>query len=111
MRSLIDAGVPLLAGSDAGITNHPFGDFPADIGVLVGHDTLGLTPRQALMAATSGAAAILGLADTGVLAPGRRADLLAVTGDPLSDIADLTNTRYVMQGGAPLALASMASAA
>lgn len=111
MRSLVDAGVPLLAGSDAGVTNHPFGDFPADVGVLVGDDLLGFTPHQALMAATSEAAAILGLTDTGVLAAGRRADLLAVAGDPLSDIADLTRTRYVMQGGTPLALWRMASAA
>jgi imidazolonepropionase-like amidohydrolase len=111
MRSLIAAGVPLLAGSDAGVTNHPFGDYPADVGVLVGHASLGLTPRQALVAATSGAAAILGLTDTGVLAPGRRADLLAVAGDPLAEIADLTCTRYVMQGGVPLRLLPLASAA
>lgn len=62
-------------------------------------------------ATTSGAADILGLADTGVLAPGQRADLLAVAGDPLSDIADLTRTRYVMLGGTPLPLAAMAAAA
>jgi imidazolonepropionase-like amidohydrolase len=78
---------------------------------ILGDDMLGLTPRQALLAATSGAATILGLSDTGVLAPGRRADLLAVAGDPLADIADLIRTRFVMQGGAPLALTAMAPAA
>ena len=63
------------------------------------------------MAATSTAASILGLTDTGVLAPGRRADLLAVTGDPLTDIQDLSRTRYVMLGGRPLPLAPAARAA
>jgi imidazolonepropionase-like amidohydrolase len=111
MRSLIGAGVPLLAGSDAGIPNRPFGDYPADVGVLVGEGGLGLTAREALMAATSRAAAILGLTDTGVLAPGRRADLLAVAGDPLTDIADLTRPCYVMQGGVSFHLMPLASAA
>ena len=100
-----------LAGSDAGIPNQPFGSYPADVGVLASQHGLGLTARQALMAATSGAAAILGLTDTGVLAPGRRADLLAVAGDPLADIDDLTQTRYVMVGGTPIPLRPMASAA
>ncbi len=111
LRGLVDAGVPLLAGSDAGVTGHPFGDYPADVAALVGEDMLGLTPRRALVAATSGAAMILGLTDTGVIAPGQRADLLAVAGDPLTDIADLDRTRYVMQGGTPLALANLAEAA
>lgn len=111
MRSMIAAGVPLLAGSDAGVTNHRFGDYPADIGVLVGDAGLGLTPRQALAAATSRAAAILGLSDTGVLAPGLRADLLAVAGDPLTDIQHLTRTCFVMTGGTPVLLKPLATAA
>jgi imidazolonepropionase-like amidohydrolase len=50
------------------------------------------------MAATSAAAEILGLTDTGVLAPGMRADILAVDGDPLTDIDDLVRTRLVVIG-------------
>jgi imidazolonepropionase-like amidohydrolase len=111
LRSLIAAGVPVLAGSDAGIPDHPFADYPADVAVLAAKATLGLGPRQALMAATSSAARILHLSDTGVLAPGRRADLLAVTGDPLTDIDDLIRTRYVMVGGTPVRLAPEAHAA
>ena len=111
MGGLLAAGVPLLAGSDAGVTHHPFGAYPADVAALAAGELLGLSPREALTAATSGAAAILGLADTGVLAPGRRADLLAVDGDPFARIADLCATRYVMLAGAPVPLAPMATAA
>lgn len=111
LQGLIEAGVPLLAGSDAGIPRVSFSNYPADVGALVGEHGLCLTPREALMAATSTAATILGLTDTGVLAPGRRADILAVAGNPLADIDDLTQTRYVMVGGTPIPLLPIASAA
>ena len=62
-------------------------------------------------AAPSSAASILGLSDTGVLTPGRRADLLAVAGNPLVDIEDITSTRLVMLGGTALAPAIAAAAA
>jgi imidazolonepropionase-like amidohydrolase len=101
LRRLFDAGAPLLAGADSGIPLRPFDDFPADVGMLSADEVLalGLPVRSALMAATSGAASLLGLSDTGVLAPGRRADLLAVDGDPLSNLDDLTRTRFVMANG------------
>lgn len=98
LRSLITAGAPLLAGSDAGVPNRPFSDYPADIAALASGQGLGLTPRESLMAATSTAAEILGLTDTGLLAPGMRADILAVDGDPLTDIDDLVRTRLVVIG-------------
>jgi imidazolonepropionase-like amidohydrolase len=97
-RGLLAAGVSLLAGSDAGIPLRPFSDYPEDVATLV-HDNLGLTALDALRAATSQAAALLGLGDTGVLAPGRRADLLAVEGNPLIDIDELRRTRLVMIAG------------
>jgi imidazolonepropionase-like amidohydrolase len=111
LGKLIANGVPLLAGNDAGVPNRSFGGYPADVAALVGDAGLGLTAREALMAATSSAASILGLSDTGVLTPGRRADLLAVAGNPLVDIDDITFTRLVMLGGAPLAPATRAVAA
>jgi imidazolonepropionase-like amidohydrolase len=111
LGKLIANGVPLLAGNDAGVPNRSFGGYPADVAALVGDAGLGLTAREALMAATSSAAGILGLSDTGVLTPGRRADLLAVAGNPLVDIDDITFTRLVMLGGAPLAPATRAVAA
>ena len=101
-RALLAAGVPLLAGSDAGVTVRRFEDYPADLAVLAGSEEVGLSVRQALVAATSGAADLMGLADAGRLEPGRRADVLAVTGDPLRRIEDLMRTRYVLVGGRPV---------
>jgi imidazolonepropionase-like amidohydrolase len=108
LQRLFRAGAPLLAGSDAGIPFRGFGDFPADVGMLSLQNELGfglgLPARVALTAATSGAAALIGLGDTGVLAPGRRADLLAVDGDPLTNIDDLARTRFVMANGRVVAI-------
>lgn len=98
-RKLLAAGVPLVPGSDAGVPGRDFGGFPGDLGGLVGAAGVGLRPREALAAATSGAAARLGIDDTGVLAPGRRADLLAVDGDPLRDIGAIVHPRLVLAGG------------
>ena len=54
----------------------------------------GMTPDQVLVAATSRAAEFLGLADTGSLVPGKRADLLVLDANPLDDIR---NTRRIAQ--------------
>ncbi|MFC4034787.1 amidohydrolase family protein [Streptomyces polygonati] len=98
-RRMIAAGVPMVAGSDAGVPQRAFDGLPADLGALVGADGMGLGCREALRSATSVAAAQLGLADAGVLAPGRRADLLAVDGDPLRDIGALVRPRLVLAAG------------
>jgi imidazolonepropionase-like amidohydrolase len=59
-----------------------------------------LTPVEALRAATSAAAELLGIADeTGAIAPGRRADLLLVDGDPLADVTALTRVQGVWRAG------------
>ena len=89
---LRDAGVVLAAGSDAG-----------NIGTLHGaglHRELelmvrdgGLTPMEALVAATSGAAQVMGRADVGTIEAGKRADLLILNADPLADIRN-TNAIY-----------------
>jgi imidazolonepropionase-like amidohydrolase len=55
--------------------------------------------RGALIAATSDGAKALGLEDRGVLAVGKRADVLAVDGDPLSNLTDLVRTKLVMVAG------------
>jgi len=85
------AHVPLLAGTDSpnpgtwhGVSVH------RELEVLV---RAGLTPQEALAAATSVPAAAFHLADRGVIAPGRRADLLLVKGDPTKDI---TATRDIV---------------
>jgi imidazolonepropionase-like amidohydrolase len=97
MREL---GVPVIAGTDAGIPNRHFDDFAADIGLLADDGIgIGMGARAALKAATSENARILGLDDRGVLAPGRRADLLAVHGDPLERIDDVQSTVLVVLEG------------
>jgi imidazolonepropionase-like amidohydrolase len=99
LRALRAAGATLVAGSDAGIPMRHHTDYPADVAAMARPDTLGLRAREALEAATSVAARQLGLTDCGLLEPGRRADVLAVEGDPLTDVQDLTRTRLVWAGG------------
>ena len=90
------AGVPMVFGSDAGV--YPHGDNAKQFAYMVEH---GMTPTEAIQAATVTAAELLGWSDdVGVVAPGRYADLIAVEGDPLSDIRLLEDVVFVMKGGA-----------
>src|SRR5262249_61867202 len=62
---------------------------------------LGLTPLEAIRAATSNAAELMGWQDrVGAIEPGKFADLIAVDGDPLAQIVLLQNVQFVMKGGA-----------
>lgn len=97
------AGVPVLAGTDA---NSAPG-VPAAIrhGDSLHHELellvdAGLTTLDALRAATSLPARYFGLADRGVIAPGRRADLVLIDGDPLHDITATRSIRRIWCGGA-----------
>jgi imidazolonepropionase-like amidohydrolase len=96
------AGVIFAGGSDAGVGAHrPFSGYPVDVTAMA-DDTqfpVGLPAVDALRAATSVAADACGLADTGRLAPGMRADLLAVEGNPLLRISDLERLRLVVCNG------------
>jgi imidazolonepropionase-like amidohydrolase len=68
--------------------------------VLFAYAEAGLTPVQILQAATVNAAALLGLEKrAGVVAPGSFADIIAVEGDPGTDIGALKNVRFVMKSG------------
>jgi len=59
-----------------------------------------MTPAQAIRAATSSAADLIGRAkDVGTVEPGKYADLIAVTADPLADVRALENVGFVMKGG------------
>jgi imidazolonepropionase-like amidohydrolase len=60
----------------------------------------GMTPMQAIRAGTSVAAALLGWSETaGTVEAGKWADIVAVSGDPLRDIAELQKVKFVMKGG------------
>ncbi len=59
----------------------------------------GMTPMQAIKSGTSLAAELLGKRDLGVVTAGAYADLVAVAGDPLKDVAELSRVRFVMKGG------------
>lgn len=88
---MIGSGARLVLGTDAGVwPRYSFGW--ADHHELQRYVELGLTPAEALVAATSRAAEVIGLTDVGVLASGRRADFLVLDGNPLDDI---TQTRRI----------------
>jgi imidazolonepropionase-like amidohydrolase len=102
VKAMHAAGVPILAGSDA---NHHFGALGMAHGASL-HGELrllvraGLTPTEALRAATSVPATTFGLHDRGRITPGARADLLLVDGDPTNRIADTLSIRDVWRSGA-----------
>ncbi|TMR92138.1 amidohydrolase family protein, partial [Nonomuraea basaltis] len=84
VAELRDAGVTLLAGSDASNVGTAHGaTLHQELALLV---AAGLTPREALTAATAAPAGRFGLHDRGRIAPGLRADLLLVDGDPTANV-------------------------
>ncbi len=93
-RRAYAAGVKVAFGTDTGVSKH--GDNATEFALLVQN---GLTPAQAIAAATSGAADLLGRDDIGTLAPGKTADIIAVRGSPLDDVNRLTHVDFVMHRG------------
>ncbi len=94
-RRAHEGGVRIAFGTDTGVSAH--GDNAQEFALLV---RAGLTPLQAIQAATTVAAAHLQISnDAGLIAPGRRADIVAVEGDPLSDVTALEQMAFVMKGG------------
>jgi imidazolonepropionase-like amidohydrolase len=93
-RRAHQAGVKMVYGTDAGI--FPHGDNARQFAVMVRY---GMTPTEAIQSATINAAEALGRDDVGVLEAGRRADLIAVPGDPSRDVTALERVAFVMKGG------------
>ena len=94
------AGVPILAGSDSGAFNsyiYPGASLQGELELLV---QAGLTPLQALQAATINGAKFMGVAGrTGTIAPGKDADLVLLTGNPLENIANVRKIDVVISRG------------
>jgi imidazolonepropionase-like amidohydrolase len=94
-QAAVKAGVKMIFGTDAGV--YPNGFNARQFATMV---KWGMTPMQAIQAATANAAEALGrTADVGAIAVGRYGDLIAVAGDPLADVTRLQSVTFVMKGG------------
>ncbi|WP_323393570.1 amidohydrolase family protein [Streptomyces jumonjinensis] len=97
IRYMAEAGVRLIAGTDAGVQRSGFDGLVSSLGF---YDHLGLSADRVIAMATAEAADALGLGGhTGRLAPGYSADLLVVDGDPLDDLGRLGDVRTVVAAG------------
>ena len=95
LRHAYQSGAKMAYGTDSGV--YPHGDNARQFGKLV---EWGMKPLDAIQAATINAADLLGWADKiGALEVGHYADLIAVSGDPTSDVRVLESVRFVMKGG------------
>lgn len=91
----VKAGVKIAFGTDAGV--FPHGDNAKQFAWQVKY---GQTPMQAIQSATIGAADLIGkLSELGSITPGKKADLIAVSGDPLKDVTVLEKVQFVMKDG------------
>jgi imidazolonepropionase-like amidohydrolase len=94
-RLALDAGVKIALGTDAGVMRH--GTNAREFALMVRY---GMTAMQAIVAGTSGGATLLGLErEIGTIAVGKRADVVAVLGNPLDNIQVLQSMSFVMKDG------------
>ena len=94
-KMALDGGVKIALGTDAGVMRH--GTNAREFELMVRY---GMTPMQSIVAGTSNGATLLGLErDIGAVAVGKRADVVAVRGDPLQDITVLQHVDFVMKDG------------
>ena len=95
-RHAYQSGAKMAFGTDSGV--YPHGDNAKQFAKMV---EWGMKPADAIQAATINAAALIGMpGKIGVLAPGSYADLIAVGGDPLTDVKVLESVTFVLKGGA-----------
>ena len=93
-RDALEAGVVIANGSDVGVFDH--GDNARELELMVEY---GMTPQQALAAATQVAAGVLDRHDLGVIVEGATADLVVLGADPLEDISAVRHVRMVIREG------------
>ena len=94
-ESALAAGVNIAFGTDVGIFDH--GQNAREFSIMV---KLGMGPADAIHSATVQTARLFGLdEELGTLAPGKQADLIAVSGNPLTDVEALFAVEFVMRGG------------
>jgi imidazolonepropionase-like amidohydrolase len=94
-RKAVAAGAKMSFGTDLGVC--PYGSSGKQFAFMVKY---GMTPMQAIQAATSNAADLLGHSnEVGSIRPGKYADIIAVTGDPLTDIRLLETVQFIMKDG------------
>ncbi len=94
-RKAVKAGLKMSFGTDAGVC--PYDRSVRQFAMMVKY---GMTPMQAIQSSTTNAADLLGHADAlGSIKPGKYADLIAVSGDPLQDISILEHVQFVMKDG------------
>ena len=90
-------GVKFAAGTDAGVPCNPHGSIELELEMMV---NCGLSSKSALLAATAYAAELLGLGESlGKIEPGKIADLVAIEGNPLDDIKNVSQVRFVFKDG------------
>jgi len=96
-RMAFDAGVKIAMGTDAGTSYNEHGKNHMELCLMVGE---GMTPMQAIVAATRSSAELLGIIEqVGTVTPGKQADLLVLNRDPLHDITALGDIYSVYKGG------------
>lgn len=94
-RNAVQLGVRIAFGTDAGV--FPHGENAKEFALMT---SLGMAPAEALRAATSIAAELLGIAQTtGTLEKGKTADIIAMPGDPIADITATERVSFVMKEG------------
>ena len=94
LEDAIKGGVQIVFGTDAGVMTH--GENAKEFKVMV---EAGMSPLSAIQAATLNASDLLGVEDRGVLAIGKRADIIGIIGNPLENIRLLEEVEFVMKGG------------
>ncbi|HLJ74960.1 MAG TPA: amidohydrolase family protein [Thermoanaerobaculia bacterium] len=106
LKTLINAGIPISTGTDAGnpLTLHG----PAIYAEMDAMQAAGMTPMQVIVASTATASRAMGLGErVGTIEKGKDADLVIVGGDPSRDVANFRKIRYVVRSGVVRSIADL----